>query len=199
MNTPDPGLPFFAYGLFKPGQLGYFQIREFVKHRPWAVAAGRLLVRDGLPFLVPDDELTVRRALLGFSDSGAAYERIVDMEPRHLYRWRTIEVAGRAANVLYGTKPSCGNPLDWPSWDGWEDPLFTEALTVVKETWEGKWAQERLLAAVPPPDGLHAVVVGDRALPDSSVFAGRGDYEEDSDAWGGRRFRERAQEGRSGV
>lgn len=98
------------------------------------LAPGRLLVRDGLPFLVPDGELTVRGALLGFSDS-AAYERIVDMEPKHLYQWRTIEVAGRAANVLYGTKPSSGNPIDSAGWDGWEDPLFTEALSVVKETW----------------------------------------------------------------
>jgi hypothetical protein len=36
--------------------------------------------------------------------------------------------------VLYAAHPEAGNPIDWPNWDGWKDPLFKEALKVIKET-----------------------------------------------------------------
>ena len=53
MNLPhDPTLPFFSYGLFRPGQIGYGDIRTYVEtsEEGWATH-GELLERDGLPLL----------------------------------------------------------------------------------------------------------------------------------------------------
>lgn len=54
MNNPtNILLPFFAYGIFKPGQLAFFQIREYVsKVREPVYCKGSLLLRDGLPIIV---------------------------------------------------------------------------------------------------------------------------------------------------
>ena len=54
LNPPEnPDLPFFTYGLFRPGQLAFFQIREFVEEVDEPVEIrGHVLVRDGLPILV---------------------------------------------------------------------------------------------------------------------------------------------------
>lgn len=131
----DLSLPFFAYGLFKPGQLAYFQIRDFAKSIP-ATVAGRLQIRDGVPFLIhPAAGYHVDGALVSFAAAHAddGYGRIAAMEPKHLYSWDTIHVAnGVTANVLIGRSPEKGHPLDWPDWDGWRDPLFVEALDLVE-------------------------------------------------------------------
>lgn len=49
-------LPFFAYGVFKPGQLSFLQIREFVKEfRDTVSIPGALRLRDGFPLLDRED------------------------------------------------------------------------------------------------------------------------------------------------
>jgi hypothetical protein len=44
--------PFFAYGIFRPGQLGFFQLKDLVSEilDPNEIA-GSLLLRDGLPII----------------------------------------------------------------------------------------------------------------------------------------------------
>jgi hypothetical protein len=56
MNPPtDLTLPFFAYGLFRPGQIAYFQIREYVQEAIAGVEVkGQLRIRDGLPMIDAD-------------------------------------------------------------------------------------------------------------------------------------------------
>lgn len=136
----DVALPFFAYGLFRPGQIAFFRLQEFVER---ATAHSRVLgdlrVRDGLPLLVESQNGSVTGSLLEFraDDSTTAYGRIAELEPRHQYEWRTIDVDGRSTNVLFGRRPDRGAvPLN-DDWDGWQDPLFVEALTVVEETIRG--------------------------------------------------------------
>lgn len=130
----DLTLPFFAYGLFKPGQLAYFQIRDLAVSTP-ATFEGQLWVRDGVPFLkrvVPG--YPVRGALVSFApaDAEEAYGRIAAMEPKRLYCWDTITVdSGVTANALLGRSPEQGAPLDYPDWDGWEDPLFVQAIALI--------------------------------------------------------------------
>lgn len=139
---PEPWLPkdvtrpFFAYGLFKPGQLAYFQIRDLATSTP-AAAVGRLCIRDGVPFLAQNVRgYRVRGALVSFApaDAEEGYGRIAAMEPKHLYSWATIAVDdGMIANALLGRSPDQGHPLDWPDWNGWRDPLFVEALELVEQ------------------------------------------------------------------
>lgn len=45
-------LPYFAYGLFKPGELAYGQLASMVEGNPVEMGVpGALYVRDGLPLL----------------------------------------------------------------------------------------------------------------------------------------------------
>jgi len=43
--------PFFSYGLFKPGQLGYFRLEEMVSDYRPAIIDGNILTRDEIPIL----------------------------------------------------------------------------------------------------------------------------------------------------
>jgi hypothetical protein len=135
----DVTLPFFAYGLFRPGQIAYFQIRDLVQGPiAGAKVKGCLLIRDGLPMIDPGGNATVNGSLINFKEGTAleAYNRIAQLEPEKQYRWDTFRVNGGLANVLYAKSPSRGaHPPDGnDEWNGWNDPLFTDALVVVEET-----------------------------------------------------------------
>ena len=68
MERPaDIGRPFFAYGLFRPGQLAFFQVRELVSNvtDPTQIA-GSLLLRDGLPIIDSAGNGCVKGALMTF-------------------------------------------------------------------------------------------------------------------------------------
>ena len=130
----DLTLPFFAYGLFMPGQLAYFQLQDLATSTAAAVS-GQLFVRDGVPFLAPTTSgHQVEGALVAFApaDAEEGYRRIAAMEPKNLYYWDRVDTDGATANALLGKSPEQGRPLEWPDWDGWEDPLFRDALEIVE-------------------------------------------------------------------
>jgi hypothetical protein len=136
-------LPFFTYGLFRPGQIGFGRLRQFVAScdAGWHTK-GHLLDRDGLPVLDKGED-KISGVLIRFreGDEKAAYEVVANIEPDKLYRWDTVDVQrGRArvkANVLLGRRPSRGShPLEDEEWDGRKEPLFDAALKVVEETFE---------------------------------------------------------------
>lgn len=134
----DINRPFFAYGLFRPGQLGFFQLRELVAETTDGVQVrGSLLLRDGLPIIDLEGQGRVNGALLRFrgTDVAEAYDRISAMEPERHYRWHEAKVLKINVNVLVGRSPKKGSvPCEDEEWDGWSDPLFTAALDVVEET-----------------------------------------------------------------
>ena len=132
-------LPFFSYGLFQPGQIGFRQLSQLVEMSEggWKIH-GSLLERDGLPVLVTDRPDSVSGTLILFRDGVAtdAYRTIVAIEPGNVYRWQECEVARDGAqvraNVLVGRSPRRGShPLEGSAWDGSKDPLFYPALEVV--------------------------------------------------------------------
>lgn len=137
MNVPKrQDLPFFAYGVFRPGQLAFHRLKPFVEAVREGHVSGDLRVRDGLPILDPDGDGIVTGSLLIFRPSVAAdaYQAIVDLEPDCQYRWDERNVAGFAANVLIGKSPKKGSVVVEGEWDGRRDPLLTAALDVVRET-----------------------------------------------------------------
>jgi hypothetical protein len=139
MQPPsDLSLPFFAYGIFKPGQLAFHQLKDLIcKVEDSREVNGDLLIRDGLPILDRDGEGKVRGALLFFKqgDEAKAYDRIAKMEPGKQYTWDVISLGGNQANVLAGRSAKRGStPFEGTEWDGRDDPLFTAALEVVEET-----------------------------------------------------------------
>lgn len=130
--------PFFAYGLFMPGQLAFFQLRELVSNIIDSVeVVGCLRLRDGLPLFDHRGGGRVKGNLLTFLPGKAeeAYAHISAMEPDRHYRWFEIKIDDVLANVLVGRSPNKGSvPCEDEVWNGWDDPLFTAALDVVKET-----------------------------------------------------------------
>ena len=142
MKLPDNiELPFFAYGLFKKGQLGYLRIRRYIAKHLEASVNGELYIRDGLPILKESDSSQVRGDTFYFRDGSNAYQRIIELEPEHQYRWSVVELDPADSriklNILLGKSPDKGsvkikfeNSRDW---DGREDSLFKDALEVVKE------------------------------------------------------------------
>jgi hypothetical protein len=136
-NPVQIGLPFFAYGIFQPGQLGYHRLRELVQEARRACRIrGSLRIRDGLPLIDPDGSGEVAGTILVFKPEGTAeaYKRIGDIEPDKHYRWDQRDAQGIQVNVLVGRSPKKGSVEADQEWDGRSDPLFTSALEVIEES-----------------------------------------------------------------
>jgi hypothetical protein len=140
MEIPEnPILPFFAYGVFKPGELAFLQIKGFVNSCSRGAIQGTLLMRDGLPILsLEERQGDVVGSLIQFrAEAGKdAYRHIAALEPDNQYQWKTVVVDDCKANCLVGRSPSKGSAWSPYEWSGRKDPLFNEALEVVTETLE---------------------------------------------------------------
>ncbi len=138
-NPSNIRLPFFAYGIFKPGQLGYLRLIGLVAEaKPDCEIKGALMIRDGLPIIdeKPDYSNTCRGTMLTFKPDAveAAYQRIAEIEPDKHYRWGVTSVQAIDVNVLFGRSPRKGSVFcEDAEWDGRSDPLFTAALEVIDE------------------------------------------------------------------
>lgn len=137
MNTPDPSLPFFAYGIFSPGQIAFSQIKRFVCQANPANITGVLYIRDGVPLLAPGPEGQVKGHRIEFNnpdDAASAYQAIQTMEPSTQYFWRPYD----EMNVLNGRSLNKGaDVIEGDDW-GWRDPAFDDALSVVDEILDDK-------------------------------------------------------------
>jgi hypothetical protein len=113
MRLPNnTNLPFFAYGIFKPRQLCFFRIRELVKNTRETKVKGVLKERDGIPLLVLNEYSRIKGVLIHFKNGKEteAYNRIVEIEPDEVYRWKEIAVNdGITANTLLGKREARGS------------------------------------------------------------------------------------------
>ena len=137
-GTPDPRLPFFAYGIFSPGQIAFFQIKDHVRQITDTSATGVLRIRDGVPVLDATAQSEVAngyRIEFNGADAKFAYQAIQGMEPSTQYRWRK----DGEMNVLVGYKPQRGSrpsrtitvivaPYDQPATVEYRGELWTEAF-----------------------------------------------------------------------
>src|ERR1700686_287584 len=112
MKLPtETRLPFFAYGLFKPGQLCYFRISDLVINYRDVQVDGILKERDGIPLLSMSKDSKVKGVLIFFHREREtdAYQRVIDIEPEDVYRWEIITTVDNVkANVLVGRKEDRG-------------------------------------------------------------------------------------------
>jgi len=134
----DINLPFFAYGVFRKGELGFLSISDLVSRvvEPCSVT-GSLLLRDGLPIIDPAGRSNVPGSLISFREglNGEAYDRIDRLEPQRQYRWEETTTAKSVrCNYLIGRSPHKGSVPADEGWNGRNDPLFTSALEVVNES-----------------------------------------------------------------
>ena len=136
----DTTLPFFAYGIYKPGQLAYSKIKNCVKKHYSHKINYKMLMRDGIPLIMPAGNKSHTQTagyLIYFNEqcSKTAYETISANMNEKLYEWNDIKVSENRANVLMGANPKMGSS-DFEGrlgdYDGRNDPYFKEAIDVVE-------------------------------------------------------------------
>jgi len=156
MELPqNTSLPFFAYGLFKPDELAHARIELLLARPPVrSFARGSLWIRDGLPLLKIEPNNRVAGYLLHFhaEKSQEAYQTIADVEPDKQYRWEQTELDDLpgSVNVLVGRSPEKGSiHYEEPEWSGRYDPVFVNALPLVRDIAQA-YADHRFQSA--PPD-----------------------------------------------
>ena len=134
MNGPENlDLPFFAYGFFRPGEISFMGIKDYVFDVKPVIVKGEIKHRDGLNFYLDNQQKTVDGYLIYFhSGMGKmAYDFINSMEPNKLFTWRSGILGDVPYNVLYGKKPTKGsveNQDEFGRDSVWQDPFFTVAL-----------------------------------------------------------------------
>lgn len=139
MNKPDDvSLPFFAYGIFKPGQLCFSRIDDLVEQTIKCTVGGLLKERDGIPLLILGSNYSrIKGYLIYFraGKEGEAYDRIIGIEPDEVYRWTLVRVNDSDANVLVGKREQRGgSDLEhFDEWDGSTDPFFRQGLEEVEK------------------------------------------------------------------
>ncbi len=137
LPLPDTTLPFAAYGVLRPGEPAYPQVKEYVVSVEPVDLPGSLYIRDGLPLLKLDLELKGRGVLghvLHFcsGSSAEAYQKICEFEPPKHYEWSCVQTATGSTNVLKGKRPQQGSePWEEHEWSSWQDPVFDHALPII--------------------------------------------------------------------
>ena len=83
-------LPFFTYGIFRPGEISFLGIKDFVSTAEPMTIKGDLVLRDGLTLFKDSKHQTVDGFLIKFKSEfeSKAYSFIDSLEPKKLYRWR---------------------------------------------------------------------------------------------------------------
>lgn len=130
-------LPFFTYGLFKPGQLCFFRIKEFTEEISKGTIFGILKERDGIPLLIQQNYSKVKGFLIYFysGKEDDAYKRIIEIEPEKVYKWgEAVANNNINANVLIGRRELRGSSdlEHCEEWDGKSDPYFRDGLEEVE-------------------------------------------------------------------
>jgi len=147
-------LPFFDYGLFKPNQLCFFRIKDFVESMSNAEVSGTLMERDGIPLLKSYADSKVKGVLIRFQQGceQAAYNSIQAIEPGAVYCWRIVTLpGGTRANLLFGKNVRVGcTDIDTNNeWDGRDDPYFSHAIeeieTIFINNSEFQWDRKKVL------------------------------------------------------
>ena len=144
LELPDDiNLPFFAYGIFKPGQIAHPKIKRFVDEYTDNVKISYLMKhRDGVPILIEgeNERFQTEGTIIKFKEGKQrkAYGTISKTELRKLYEWKTISINGETVNVLFGVNPENGsdyieNKKESICFDGKNDPLFKEAIELIEE------------------------------------------------------------------
>jgi hypothetical protein len=133
----NKSLPFFSYGFFRPGEISFLGIKDYVKNAKPFEIKGELVLRDGVTLFKDSVSQMVEGYLISFKPEfeNEAYLFINSLEPKKLFKWRKNKFNDISFNILYGVKPDRGSEnileANWKTI--WEDPFFTSALEVLNE------------------------------------------------------------------
>lgn len=130
-------LPFFAYGIFKPDEIAWARIENFViSYKTSVVVDWQLLERNGLPIAAEGINHKLDGYLIDFLDSKNPYSMIGNFEPSGEYKWvNVVTEDGFHCNLLAGVKPHLGSDEESITrWRSSDDPLFYFGMIFVGRT-----------------------------------------------------------------
>ena len=135
----DTSLPFFAYGVFKPGEISYPRIEPYVKSGAdeEEYVTYTLYERDGIPTVFK--EKTDGRTygyILTFkeNDSEKAYNVIRKVESKTFYEWskEPIYINEKPVNMLFGNEINKSRPEHVEnSYHGVNDVFFKHTIPLI--------------------------------------------------------------------
>lgn len=132
--------PFFAYGIFKKGQLAHSKISDCVENIVPDEIPYELHIRDGYPLIKKErSENTTKGEKIRFNQRMCAYQRISNTMPGNIYKWDTTVIDGETYNVLVtddleGTFQNVDDDGDYrDAYDGHDDPFFYKVPAFICE------------------------------------------------------------------
>lgn len=132
-------LPFFAYGIFKPGQLAFSKISKYVKNIKKTKLSHKMILMDAMALVTmeKDYENPITGYLIYFNDEDAeeAYNVISETEPNKIYKWNTLETEDDPAHVLIGNHPKIDSSFREiiTNYNGAKDPFFKDAIQIIEK------------------------------------------------------------------
>lgn len=143
-HPANSNIPFIAYGSFKPNELRFNLIEEYVEDFYEISIRGLMEEKDGVPIFGLGNEgyfgFTYQAYVLNFKQeyTKQAYQRICDNEPDSFYEWGEYD----NKNILIG-KPSLKGKNDFlqESWTFRNDPYFEYGLKACSEIFNNDISQ----------------------------------------------------------
>lgn len=141
MSTKQPNtkLPFFSYGIFRPGEIPFIGIINFIDKIEKLTIKGNIQIRDGVYLFSDEFEDDVNGFLIYFKTnlSESAYDFIKSLEHEKIFRWDIKQDENsNPFNLLLGKSPNKGSEsikeLDY-NYSTTKDPYFTTGLSMLKE------------------------------------------------------------------
>jgi hypothetical protein len=148
MNLPkDIYKPFFSYGIFRPGEIAFQIISEYVDlHKiENKTIKGSLKLRDGILIFDQKGNDSIQGYLLFFKEGteSSAYESIVNVEPGNYYMWNEDQskfknefniLHGRTVNNGIDEEKGVNDPKIWNNlFDSiWNDPFIINGFNMLE-------------------------------------------------------------------
>lgn len=141
-------LPFFSYGIFRPGEIAYQILEDLVDENKIEKIRinGNLKLRDGILVYENNTNGEVTGYLLYFitGKESEAYNRIEKIEPKEYYTWNSKNsIYINKFNILYARKVDSGVDETRSEFDPklfeslfssiWNDPFFIKGFKILHE------------------------------------------------------------------
>lgn len=145
MNTK---LPFFSYGIFRPGEIPFIGIFNFIDKIEKKTIKGHIQIRDGVFLFSEAFKDDVNGYLIHFKShlGENAYDFINSLEPQKLFRWsEKLDENSNPFNLLIGKSPNKGSESIQELHNNYsttKDPYFTTGLAMLNEFKLPEWDWE---------------------------------------------------------
>ena len=148
MKLPkDISKPFFSYGIFRPGEIAFQIISDYVdlNRIENKIIMGSLKLRDGILIFDQNGKDSVQGYLLFFKEGAesSAYESIINVEPGNYYKWDEDQSKFKNQfNILHGRTVDKGideekRVNDSNIWNhlfdsNWKDPFIINGFNMLE-------------------------------------------------------------------